>query len=226
MGMVRTMVQPLGIASLERELVEDGDAATAVLASLFRESRTPVQDVTRRYRQVTDHCDEPRLVPMHDVIVRHVIRPLSEAKRCYVLGMPVACIAQAGLVGEMVALWRFRMILAEMSSLPEDRRTELPALDAFDRMGQQGRVSTLREIEQLDPDLVSAFGELRGIRREYMHFMVGDKKNPDRDALKAMKFATSLVVKTLGMDIRNGMMHFPAQVTHFIRDMIQQDEAG
>jgi Domain of unknown function (DUF5615) len=43
-------------------------------------------------------------------LMRHIVRPLLEAKQCYILRMPVACIAQAGLVGDMVALWRFRML--------------------------------------------------------------------------------------------------------------------
>jgi hypothetical protein len=32
--------------------------------------------------------------------------------------MPVACIAQAGLVGEMVALWRFRMLQSTIDDRP------------------------------------------------------------------------------------------------------------
>jgi hypothetical protein len=218
------MIRPLGIVAFEQETPQEGseaETALAVFGSILGETKSPVLEAIRRYRTVTDQSDEPSLVPMHEVIMRHVIRPLAEAKKCYVLGMPVACIAQAGLVGEMVALWRFRMLREELGRLAADKLKDIPEVAAFDKLGQERRVDVLKEHEPLDAEMVTSFGELRGIRREYMHFMVDEKKNADRDALRAMKHATKLVIRTLGLGIKDGMMVFPPRVMHFIRQIVQ-----
>src|SRR5712692_804642 len=210
MPLVRTMVQPLGILALERgQAGDEAQTALAVFGYLLAGTENPVQEAVRRYWEASAHCNEPHLVPTHDVIMRQVIRPLVEAKQCYVLGMPVACIAQAGLVGEMVALWRFRMLESGPGKVPDEKLTEVLKGKEFDKLRQERRVEVLRELEPLDTEMVTAFGELRGIRRQYLHFMVDAKKNVDRDARCAMKFANHLAMTTLGMTIKDGMMVFP-----------------
>ena len=84
--------------------------ALELLVGFVGDRNDPVSVVRSRYRQVTNEEKEPIVVPQHESLMRHIVRPLLEAKQCYILRMPVACIAQAGLVGEMVALWRFQML--------------------------------------------------------------------------------------------------------------------
>src|SRR5690606_6284223 len=102
-------VRPLSISLLEESLPanvshEPGDVALMLLGTFVGDRSDPLGTARLRYRRVTMECEEPFCVREHEVIMRHVIRPLIEAKQCYILGMPVPCIAQAGLVGEMVAL--------------------------------------------------------------------------------------------------------------------------
>src|SRR5688572_9073203 len=108
-------LRPLALPAVDDELGsssdrETGEVALELLRGFVGDRENPIAVVRSRYRQVTDEERKPLVVPQHESIMRHVVRPLQEAKQCYVLGMPVACIAQAGLIGEMVALWRFRML--------------------------------------------------------------------------------------------------------------------
>jgi hypothetical protein len=110
-------VRPLGISALDEPMPvnvshEPGDVALRLLGEMLEDRDDPLGVARQRYGEVMEKVCNLPLAPMHDIIMRHVIDPLNEAIQCYVLGMPVACIAQAGLVGEMVALWRFRMLVA------------------------------------------------------------------------------------------------------------------
>jgi hypothetical protein len=225
-GTLPVFLRPLSITSLDDELPvnishESGALALHLLSEVTQEWKAPLDAIRARYRQVTDERREPIVVPHHDVIMGHIIRPLREAKQCYVLGMPVACIAQAGLVGEMVALWRFRLLSPQLDGRPLDGELQRLLMGReFDKLGQEERVRVLRAIDDLDADIVSAFGELRALRRRYLHFMVEAESNVDGDARKALAYADLLVVKTLDVSFDNGALVLPERVSQYIEDIL------
>jgi hypothetical protein len=203
---------------------EPGEIALRLLGEMLGTSDGALDAARTRYRQASEGCAEPPIVPMHPVVMGHVVRPLMEAKRCYVLGMPVACIAQAGLVGEMVALWRFRMLSSMVDGKPfDDKMQELLMGRVFDKLGQQERVRVLQALDSLDSDLVKAFDELRLIRRRYLHFMIDQTQDVDADARQALRLASVLVAKTLGVQFNEGRIVLPDKVARFISDMFQRD---
>ncbi|MCC7241824.1 MAG: hypothetical protein IT180_07850 [Acidobacteria bacterium] len=225
-GTVPILLRPLHVTSLETDLPvnishEVGDLALHLLSELTQNWQTPLDTLRARYREVTNEDREPVIVPDHDVITRHIIRPLREAKQCYVLGMPVACIAQAGLVGEMVALWRFRMLSPQIDGRPLDEEVQRALLGReFDRLRQEERVRVLRALDNLGEDVLSAFGELRALRRRYLHFMVATEANVDDDARRALEYAGLLVIKTLNISLANGAIVLPERVSRYIRDIL------
>lgn len=108
-------LRPLAIPIIDDLLADSQQrpaeaVALELLVGFVGERDNPVEVVRGRYREITSEEKDPIVVPQHDALMRHIVRPLLEARQCYILRMPVACIAQAGLVGEMVALWRFRML--------------------------------------------------------------------------------------------------------------------
>jgi hypothetical protein len=221
--------RPLSIASLNKPLPENvshepGGVALMILADLVGDRADPLGTVRRRYNEASNERSEPPFVPLHDAIMRHVIRPLAEAKRCYVLGMPVACIAQAGLVGEMVALWRFRMLEPTINGRPrEEVLQEAFGGRDFDRLGQEERVRVLRTIEAFDDETVQAFGQLRSLRRQYLHFMVDPLRDIERDARNALGFANMLVVKTLNLKIQDGRVLLPPKVMRYLQHIVKAE---
>lgn len=66
---------------------------------------------------------------------------------------------------------------------------------------------------------MSAFGELRWLRRWYLHFMVDAEANVDGDARKALGYADLLVVKTLNVSYDEGRLVLPARVSQYIEDI-------
>ena len=223
---IPAFIRPLAMPALDefvswRAGEPPAEVALSVLCDLLEDRNEPVEAAHRRYKDVTDPATEPPIAPHHDTIMRHVFRPLKEAKQCYVLGMPVACIAQAGLVGEMVALWRFRMLAPKLDDRPLDGELQKLLLGReFDKMGQEERIRVLRAVDNLDHEVVHAFGQLRGLRRQYLHFMVDASRDVDRDAREALAHACLLVSRTLGMTIVNGAFAFPPRVMHYIRDIL------
>lgn len=226
-AMFRAFIRPLSISMLEDSLPVNvshapGDVALTFLGELVGDRNDPLSSLKSRYRAVSKENDEPFMVPMHDLIMHHVVRPLVEAKQCYVLGMPVACIAQAGLVGEMVALWRFRMLSPILDGKPfDDDLQKLLMGREFDKLGQEERVRVLRALDSLDDQTVQAFGQLRSIRRQYLHFMVDPQRDVDHDARHALVHANTLVVKTLGVSYREGRVVLPDRVARFIHDILE-----
>ena len=221
-------LRPLTIIALDDQLPvnishEPGELALQLLSELTAD-QAPLDLVRKRYREVTNDAQEPIVVPQHHVIMQHVIRPLREAKQCFVLRMPVACIAQAGLVGEMVALWRFRMLQPQLDGRPLDEALQKLLLGReFDRLGQEERIRVLRAVDTLDEELVSAFQELRSLRRTYLHFMVDTQRNLDQDAKRGLWLAGLLVKRTLGVTFDEGAMVLPPRVAQYIKDIVAHE---
>lgn len=122
----------------------------------------------------------------------------------------------------MVALWRFRMLRPQLDGRPLDRDLQRLLLGReFNKLGQEERVRVLRALDDLDGDLISAFGELRSLRRRYLHFMVdAEAINIDNDARKALGYADLLVVKTLNVSYDNGRLVLPERVSQYIKDIV------
>jgi hypothetical protein len=229
---IPVFIRPLAIPVADDFLAgSQGRAAEAVALELlggFVGDRTdPIAVVRSRYRQVTDEEKEPIVVPQHESLMRHIVRPLLEAKQCYILRMPVACIAQAGLVGEMVALWRFRMLQSTIDGKPFSEELQKLILGReFDKLGQEERVRVLRGLEQIEPEVVAAFGELRALRRKYLHFMVDKSADVDADARRALQYAALLVVRTLGVKFDEGRLVLPERVARYVAEIVRMDATG
>lgn len=221
-------LRPLVIPTLDEYMspdasVKDTEVSLAFLGDLLNDRQKPVATARDRYEEVTDTSLEPVASPDHPVI-KSVIWPLLEAKCCYVLAMPVACIAQAGLVGEMVAIWRFRMLEQELDGRPLDKKLQKQLFgSAFDKLGQRRRVKVLHGLEVLDDEIKEAFDRLRELRNKYLHNMVDPLRDKDADARRAYEYACKLVTKTLGLKITTGAFVLPPKVLRFIQSLEKTD---
>jgi hypothetical protein len=221
-------MRPLNISALSDPLPINvshlpGDVAQSLLGEFLTKSGSPLDEARRRYEEITDEKSEPAMVPLHDGLMWHVIRPLREAKHCYVLGMPVACIAQAGLVGEMVALWRFRMLEPKVDGRPLDENLQkLLFKREFDKLGQDDRLNVLRALDTLDDTTLQRFKQLKNIRNRYLHFMVDQQSDIDHDACEAMQLACSLVVTTLNVMVVEGRWIIPQKVLRYIDEILHR----
>jgi hypothetical protein len=224
-------LRPLAIPIIDELLAASPErpaeaVALELLVGLVGDRVDPVEAVRSRYRQVTNEEKEPIVVSQHDSLMRHIVRPLLEAKQCYIRRMPVACIAQAGLVGEMVALWRFRMLQPTIDGKAFSEELQKPILGReFDKLGQEERVRVLRGLDDIESDVVSAFGELRALRRKYLHFMVDISVDVDAEARRALQCAALLVVRTLGVTFAGGRLVLPERVARYVAEIARTSGA-
>lgn len=223
-------LRPLSMTFLERDLPanlpqDPPNVALQFLGDVVNDRNDPLTKLRTRYDEVTNEAQEPFIVPDHPEVMRHVIRPLVEAKQTYVLGMPVACIALAGLVGEMVAIWRFRMMQLTIheKTLDEELKNLLLGT-SFDKLGQERRIDVLRAIGDTDKDTHELFSQLRGIRRAYMHFMVDEKRNPDSDARTSLRCAAKLVKSTLGVTYSGGKIVLPTRIEKYVANIMKTSQ--
>lgn len=225
---------PLSFDTLDKDVtIDDSKAPTEALNDFVRKvlnnEARPLLVLQQRYAEISSPrsrpafslYDEPYMVPNHPYIMGHIIRPLREAKLCYVLGMPVACIAQAGLVGEMVALWKFKMVDFRVDGQPIDEQYQQDSfVSTFDKLGQERRVRALKAAARLDDETFNAFNRLSECRRKYMHFIITTDKDPDADAREAYRQACFLVNKTFGLGFENGKIRYDPAVMAFIQDVL------
>jgi hypothetical protein len=231
-GVIRlpVYVRPVGISVLNEPMPanvsrEAGDVALRLLGHMIGDRNDPLAAARLRYQEVMQQVSNLPVAPMHDLIMRHVINPLNEAIQCYVLGMPVACIAQAGLVGEMVALWRFRMLEPRLDGRSLDKELQRLIMGReFDRLGQEARVRVLKAVDSLDNEMLHAFGQLRDLRNKYLHYMVDGQRDLSKDARDAIRHASTLVVKTLNVTVSNGKLVFPPRVMRFIEGILKIED--
>lgn len=228
-NVVLVYVRPLGISALNEPMPvnvshEPGDVALRLLGDMIEDRNDPLAAARQRYREVMQKVSDLLLAPMHDVIMRHVIDPLNEAIQPYVLGMPTACIAQAGLVGEMVALLRFQMLEPTVDGKQLDHGVQKRFFGRpFDELRQVQRVNILRVIDSLDDATSQAFDNLRKIRNRYLHNMIEPLCDVDADAREAIQLASTLVAKTLDFTISDGRVVFPPRVKQFIKDILKAE---
>ncbi len=220
-------IHPLGISALDEPMPvnvshEPGDVALRLLGDMLDDRSQPLEVARRRYRELLHNTTQLPMAPMHDAIMHHVIRPLNEAIHCYVCGMPTACIAQSGLVGEMVALWRFRMLQPNVDGKQLDDGVQRQLFGRpFDELRQYQRVNILKVTDTLDEAVVQAFQRLRQIRNRYLHNMIEPSHDTDEDASEAIQHATTLVAKTLDISFSDGRIVFPPKVMAYIKDILQ-----
>jgi hypothetical protein len=203
----------------EDELASDAPREVNALLSSFVAQCVGKTDVMaslrERYLAISREAEEPFVLPLFQHVMDDITRPLLEAKRCYVLGMPVSCIAQSGVVGEMVALWRFEMLEPTIAGRElSDEVQKLLLGRTFDKLGQDRRVQVLRAVEHLDDAMIESFGQLRGIRRKYLHFRLEDEKHVDADARRAYGHACTLVSGTLGLTVDADGQSFLPHLVH------------
>jgi hypothetical protein len=207
---------------LERIQKDSGQSCAMFLLTVLNDEN-PMNKMRQRYAEISCKEYEPIIAPDYPNIMKNVISPLIQAKLCYVLGMPVACIAQAGLVGEMVAIWRFQMLKFQVNGKIADEKAQDQLFGrAFDKLAQEQRINVLRALGDLDDDTYKALNDLRGVRRQYLHFMIEPQKDSDADARSAYKNACFVVHRTLDIKLSSeGQFVFPPRVMEYIKDIVK-----
>ena len=130
---------------------------------------------------------------------------LVEARDLYVSGNFYSCVAMCGIVGERI----IKDVLRASVRLEKDGVIHIPQDKAFDQLEYvevAGIIRFLKEAELIAANPAKAAEDLGKLRNRYAH---ARGKNPDRDALEAIKLLHSLIEGTVSMfnefEIKDGV---------------------
>jgi hypothetical protein len=133
---------------------------------------------------------------------------LIEARDLYINGYFYSCVAMCGIVGERL----IKDVLREHVLIKKDEKLISPDKNAFDqleRLEVYGIVNFLNATGLLNKDATEAAQALGKLRNNYAH---SRGKNPQEDAIKAIKYLHRIVNDTVSIfkdfDLTHGVMMF------------------
>lgn len=221
--MMRILLRPLWWR--ETPLPGEGGPSEVTAEGLLDFLRGPLSTTTLaelkiRYDELAVLDHKVLAVPKLDLLVDRIVRPIHNSKAAYVLGHFPSCIAQAGLVAEMLAILKFSIndVVTRSGPLDEARQKLLWGRKFVD-LGQKDRIGALLALGLISEDASGAFHELSGIRRAYMHFLDRKQNREQPDAKRAYELALDIFVSVIGPQVQPGSsaIHFNDDVFRWAR---------
>ncbi len=167
------------------------------------------------------------VVPDEQKLVDRLLRPLKSAKRQYCFGEFLATIALSGLVGESLAMLRYRMRKPELHGKPIsiEQERQLFGRD-FDSLDQSRRVEILRSFELISDVQKQLFSDLRGIRNKYLHLWEVDSSQIHVEARKSFLNAMRLFKEISGLSIGpDGTFIMNPDLLNYLKDQEKKEAA-
>ena len=176
-------------------------------------TQTPesMEEVVRRYKQVSTAKLDLMAVPADKIILDKIVWPLKSAKVCYCLGQYLACVAASGLVGEMCAILLFEVRAGDRSE------SSLSTLTDFEKKGQRDRIDVLWKNDLIDRKTWTYLKELQGIRRSYLHFLSAHHKQLKADAKKMYVTALETVKRMVGLKPVTGAFQVDPDILRYVK---------
>ena len=178
-----------------------------------------VEAFAKRYAEIRPSPEVLAVAPRETKILEKLIWPLRQAIGSYALANYLGCIAQCGMVGEMVA-----MLLWDISK-PQHQGHAMTASEqealfgsSFEKLGQERRVRVLATLGLIDDATKKAFDELRSIRKRYLHFLSQAHDNIADDARRSFSAAATLSKVALGISFQNGAVVLRPELVEYLKE--------
>jgi hypothetical protein len=228
---IAVWVNPLAFLAAEEPWASmDGQelSVESILEFLSQPDETVDLDrIAERCRELDSPTDRLHFVPLDERVLDKMVWPLRNAKASYMLGNFLSTIALAGMVAEMVAILRWEMGEPQINGAPVTGfETDLLGT-RFEKLGQERRVKVLKALDLCEADDVSAFDEIRRIRKQYLHFWSQDHNQLARDAVAAYRAAVQLVARAIGQDLHDGRLLLNPTFARYLerQDIVTIDES-
>lgn len=151
-------------------------------------------------------------------ILNKMIWPIRHARISYMLGNYLGTISLCGVAAEMLALFLF--------SVGNDRTDALKLTDAtqkalfgstFENLGQQRRVSILREVHLIDNSAKELFDEIRNKRRLYLHLLSHEHDALSDDAVMCYQAAMKIAVFVFPQEIHGEKLMMRPRLLKYLK---------
>jgi hypothetical protein len=176
--------------------------------------------------EMPDFKERYRSISTGDVFVtiyepgfnENLLWPLRHAKTSYLLGNFVGTIALCGIVAEKVAI-----LIHALNTTDNVER------ESFEQLDQWRRVDQLKGKGWLTPEMIQAFGTIKGARKEYLHYWTTEQSRVAQDAVLSYTAATQLLVSAMSITFADGRIYLRPQVAAYLksrgalRDDVEQE---
>lgn len=130
-----------------------------------------LEALVQRYNAINVDPNRLPVAPVEGRLFERLVWPLRHAKGSFVVGNYLGVIALCGLVAEMAAIFAFDLYNERSGSIEWDEARQKGLFgSAFERLGQERRVSILKTLKVVNDDLSKHFDVVRERRRRYLHF--------------------------------------------------------
>jgi hypothetical protein len=177
-----------------------------------------LQAIRARYERLSEPHLRLFLAPAEETILDKIIWPLRAAKRSFILGDFLGCIALSGVVAEMVFLLRFDVAKPMVGPQPMgDREQRLLLGRAFEKLGQERRTQVLLGLGLIAEEQATRADKIREIRRRYMHLFGAPAHSVEDDSAEAYSNAVVLVKDIVGLAPRGKGVFIQPWLRDFLR---------
>lgn len=183
------------------------------------EADRSVSAFQRRYAEIRPPLEVLAVAPNEGRILEKLVWPLRQAIGSYGLANYLGCLAQCGMVGEMVAI-----LLWDISK-PQHRGHPMTAAEqealfgsSFEKLGQDRRVRVLATLGLIDDSTKKAFDDLRIVRKRYLHFLSQPHDNIAADARSAFNAAANLTTVALGISFEDGAVVLRPELVEYLKE--------
>lgn len=165
-------------------------------------------------------------VPHSKKIKNKLLNPLRIAKKSYCLGDYLATIASCGMVAEMLALFLWNFSITKLNDQEINLEMEENFFGSkFENLGQERRLKILKEFGHINEDLFQQLNEIRGIRKNYLHFWSKEIPNEENDAFEVIKKIFKSFEEVMGLRLLSGKLSISRTLKRFY-DQIEDSTDG
>ncbi|MDX2118347.1 MAG: hypothetical protein SFY96_09220 [Planctomycetota bacterium] len=146
-----------------------------------------------RYQKIEKIDERLEGFPWEPVLVEKVLIPIHQAKVAFVMGHELGCIALCGMVGEMLAVFRFQISEYARTHGTTNRVTSgRRKVRNFEEQTQTQRMGLLKELGLIDSETKDKLAKLARTRNKWLHRLSETHEALSDDAIESYRLACEL----------------------------------
>lgn len=170
-----------------------------------------------RFKQLCLEEASLTIVPTGALMFENIFAPLRLAKKSYILGEYLSTIALCGMVGEMLALFIFKVKTTPPNGPDISEGVQKNKWgSSYERLGQEKRIDALQGLAFIDDETAKKFDFLRSARRPYFHFWQKKFNDLESDSHQMYLKAVSLVRDVFDIRIEPPLLKVSDPVLRFL----------
>ncbi len=181
-------------------------------------SKIDLASLHERYNKITRECNQLVYAPVENTILDKIVWPLRQAKANFVLANFMGTISLCGYVAEMMSVLIYDMANVQLNgNTITEKQERLLFGSKFERLGQDKRINLLLVINLIDEEVKSKLDDIKGIRKQYLHFLSKSDSNSEDDAIKIFKNTVDVLIYIIGQEIEGKKLKLNENMYRYLK---------